>query len=60
MREMVCVFFKNTLSGNKYMYCLNKLLGIVQRVRDFSMQMKIIQMMIEVLNPNPCSITIWG
>lgn len=43
---------------DKYLYCLHKLSGMVQMVRDFALQMGMIQKMIEVLNPNPCSITI--
>lgn len=43
---------------DKYLCCLHKLSGMVQMVRDFALQMGMIQKMIEVLNPNPCSITI--
>lgn len=44
---------------DKYLYCLYKLSGMVQMVRDFALQMGMIQKMIEVLNTNPCSITVW-
>jgi len=40
------------------MYCLQKLSGMIQMVRDFALQMGMIQKMIEVLNPNPFFITI--
>lgn len=42
----------------EYLYCLHKLSGTVQMVRDFALQMGMIQKMIKVLNPNPYSITV--